>query len=94
MAIFKNFNDDELIINCKCGFDEGIHFKICDYGDETYSFLTYINGHFYKEQGSSFVQKLKKIWAIIWNKDFYYSDVVMSKEEFKQFREWINSRRI
>lgn len=26
MAVFKNFKDDELIINCECGCDEGIHF--------------------------------------------------------------------
>ena len=33
MAVFKNFKDDELIVSCKCGCDEGIHFKIHDYGD-------------------------------------------------------------
>ena len=35
MAVFKNFKDDELIVSCKCGCDEGIHFKIHDEdGDE------------------------------------------------------------
>lgn len=33
MAVFKNFKDDELIVSCKCGCDEGIHFKIHDYED-------------------------------------------------------------
>ena len=33
MAVFKNFKDDELIVNCECGCDEGIHFKIYDYKD-------------------------------------------------------------
>ena len=28
MAVFKNFKDDELIVNCECGCDEGIHFKM------------------------------------------------------------------
>ena len=27
-AVCKNFKDDELIVSCKCGCDEGIHFKI------------------------------------------------------------------
>lgn len=27
MAVFKNFKDDELIISCKCGCDEGIHLQ-------------------------------------------------------------------
>lgn len=41
MAVFKNFKDDELIVSCKCGCDEGIHFKIHDYEDGDYAFLTY-----------------------------------------------------
>lgn len=41
MAVFKNFKDDELIVNCECGCDEGIHFKIYDYKDGDYAFLTY-----------------------------------------------------
>lgn len=34
--------------------------------------------------------KLKKIWAIIRNKDFRYSEIVMSKEEFDKFRKALN----
>ena len=26
------------------------------------------------------------------NKDFYYSDVCMSKDEWQQFKEWINKK--
>ena len=44
---------------------------------------------FYTQQ-RPFFEKLKKIWAIICNKDFYYSDIVMTKEDFKEFKEWIN----
>ena len=50
MAVFKNFKDDELIVSCKCGCDEGIHFKIRDYEDGDYAFLTYTNGNFYTQQ--------------------------------------------
>nr|DAQ99722.1 MAG TPA: hypothetical protein [Caudoviricetes sp.] len=91
MAVFKNFKDDELIVSCECGCDEGIHFKIYDYKDGDYAFLTYTNGNFYTQQRRS-LKKLKKIWAIIWNKDFYYSDVVMTKDDFKEFKEWVNRK--
>lgn len=59
MAVFKNFKDDELIVNCECGCDEGIHFKIYDYKDGDYAFLTYTNGNFYTQQ-RPFFEKLKK----------------------------------
>ena len=76
MAVFKNFKDDELIVSCKCGCDEGIHFKIHDYEDGDYAFF----------------EKLKKIWAIIRNKDFYYSDIVLTKEDFKEFKKWVDRK--
>ena len=91
MAVFKNFKDDELIVSCKCGCDEGIHFKIHDYEDGDYAFLAYTNGNFYTQQ-RSFFEKLKKIWAIICNKDFYYSDIVLTKDDFKEFKEWVNRK--
>jgi hypothetical protein len=92
MAVFKNFKDDELIVSCKCGCDEGIHFKIYDYKDGDYAFLTYTNGNFYTQQRTPFFEKLKKIWAIIRNKDFYYSDIVFTKDDFNKFKEWINRK--
>ena len=91
MAVFKNFKDDELIVSCKCGCDEGIHFKIENYEDGDYAFLTFTHGNFYTQQ-RPFFEKLKKILAIIRNKDFYYSDVVMTKDDFKEFKEWINRK--
>lgn len=92
MAVFKNFTDDELIVSCKCGCDEGIRFGIRDYDDRMYAFVTYMNGKFYSEQGMPFLKKLKKIWAIITNKDFYYSDIILTKSEFGQLVEWVNRK--
>ena len=57
--------------------------------------MTYTNGNFYHAQGETmfrvFYKKLEKILAIIRNKDFYYSDIIMTKDEFNEFREYINS---
>lgn len=91
MAIFKNFKDDELIVSCKCGCDEGIHFKIANFDNNDYVFVTFTSGDFYTQQ-APFIEKLKKIWAIICNKDFYYSEITMSKNDFNEFKEWINRK--
>lgn len=57
--------------------------------------MSYTNGRFYAEQGETmwhiFCKKLKKIWAIIRNKDFYYTEMMLTKDEFDEFREYINS---
>ena len=88
MATLKSSDNKEMIITCSCGCDEGIRVKVEGFFDE-YCYQTYISGNFYKEQ-AGLLDKIKKIWAIIKNKDFYYSEIVMSKEDFEDYKKWIN----
>lgn len=89
MSTLKSNDNNEMIITCDCGCDEGIRVRI-DESFECYCYLTYISGNFYKEQ-LGLLDKLKKIWKIIRNKDFCYSDIAMSKEDFREYRNWLNS---
>ena len=63
--------------------------------DDMYCIMSYTNGKFYGEQDEKILKvlgkKLRKIWSIIINKDFYYSEVCMTKEDFKKFKAYINS---
>ena len=91
MAVLKNKDGKELYIDCCCGCDEGIRFRIDKTDDfDYYCFMTYTNGQYDGTMWDVLCKKLKKIWAIIRNKDFYYSDVIMTKDEFEEFREYIN----
>ncbi len=93
MSVLMNKDKTEVIVTCRCGCDEAIHI-IIDKDDYTYAFVSYMNGNFYKDQYGAFdilKKKFKKIWAIIKNKDYYYSDIIMNKEEFKVFKEYVNS---
>lgn len=95
MAVLKNTNGAELLVDCCCGCDEGIRFRIDKDDLDYYCFMTYTNGNFYREQGDgvfcTIYKKLKKIWAIIRNKDFYYAEVVMTKDDFNEFKEYLNN---
>ena len=95
MAVLKNKCGTELYIDCNCGCNDGIRLKIDKDDLNYYCFMTYTNGNFYSEQSETawrvFRKKLEKIWAIIRNKDYYYSDILMTKDEFDEFREYINS---
>lgn len=94
MAVMKNIDGTELMIDCKCGCDRGMRFKIDKDDPDMYCFLTYTNGSFYTEQGDSLIgnwaKKLSKIWAILRNKDYYYADIAMSQAEFETFKDYIN----
>jgi hypothetical protein len=90
MAILMSKDDEEMIVSCNCGCDEGMRIRIDkDDEDDGYAYNSYLSGKFYSEQGR-FKDKMKKIWAVIRNKDFYYNDICMSKKEFEEFKEWIN----
>ena len=95
MAVLKNKDGTELFIDCNCGCDNGIRFRIDNNDFDLYCFMSYTNGRFYTEQCEGmwrvFRKKLKKIWAIIRNRDFYYAEMFLTKDEFAEFREYINS---
>ena len=96
MAVMISEDKKKLIVTCKCGCQDAIHIKIDDEDKDSdyYVIQTYMNGNWYRDQDDRIFRiigrKLKKIWAIIRNKDYYYSDVLMSCEDFKRFKEYIN----
>ena len=95
MTVLKNKEGTDIFVDCYCCCDEGIRFRINKDSFGCYCFITYTNGHFYREQCDGVLntlhKKLKKIWAIIRNKDYYYSEVIMNRHEFNEFKECINS---
>ena len=44
-----------------------------------------------KEQ-AGFIKKLKKIWIIIRNKDFYYSEIILNKKDWEEDKKWVNEK--
>ena len=92
MAVMISKDKNDLIVTCKCGCNDGIHLHI-ENDEDDYVYQCFTNGNFYKEQDGMLdvlKNKLKKIWAIIRNKDYHYSDIMMNKEDFEQLREYIN----
>lgn len=94
--VFMSKDKSELIITCKCGCEDAVHLSIQpDSDDDSFAFLTYLKGNFYAEQGETHLRilgkKLRKIWAIIRNKDYYYSDILLSKDDFNLLVKYLNN---
>lgn len=95
MAVMRSKDGKNLVVDCNCGCGDGLRIRV-DKDDFDYYFLTtYISGNYYRDQGDKvwnvICRKMKKIWYIIRNKDFYYSDICMTKEDFKEFQAYIAS---
>ena len=101
MSILKSQDGKELLVTCSCGCDSGVSIRVeKDYWDpsrpqgDTFVYHTILSGNWYKYQYQTIRgvlwNKMKKIWAIIRSKDFYYSEILMSRKDFETFREYIN----
>lgn len=95
MAIMKSKDGKNLIVDCNCGCDEGLRIRINEFDEDTYAILTYTSGNFYKDQKLScwsiFKLKCRKIWRIIRGKDYCYSEILVSKEEYNELKDFINN---
>jgi len=90
--IFYSNNKNECVVSCHCGCGDSVQMVIEHDSTEPDS------GYFYQilmDSAWNFEQygwlwRLKKIWRILRNKDYYYSEIGMTKKEFEEFKEWIN----
>ena len=100
MAVLYDRTKQEVMITCRDGCDNGISMKFelpyaqTPLGNGDICWLSYVSGDFYRNQHGAWdiiLEKAKRIWNIIRNKDIYYSDILMTREDFEQFREFVNS---
>lgn len=96
MSVMISDDKKEMIVTCECGCHDAIHLRVDEEDKESdyYAIQTYMNGNWYRDQNDRILRcigrKLKKIWAIVRNKDFYYSELMMSCEDFQKYKEYIN----
>lgn len=93
MAVLKKDTEgNELFVDCMCGCGDSMRLSISKDEDlyGYYAIMTYMKGCKNDSVWRTFCKKLKKIWAIIRNKDYYYSDILMTKEDYEMFKEYIN----
>jgi len=90
MSVLTTSDNNQLIVTCSCGCQESLHIEITDFGDGDYCYLSYLNGNWYREQ-RGFLDKLKKIWRILTNRDYCYSEICLSKDSWEEYKRWVNS---
>lgn len=81
---------NEFVTFCKCGCGNGIVLK-ADNEDEEVS-LQIVSDNFYTMQNKgkmSIKEKIKHIWCIIKGKEYCYFDILIGKDELKEFKEFV-----
>lgn len=91
---FFTKDKQELIVTCNCGCEEAFHLKVNrDEEDDFYSVLYFMKSNFDTEYAISpwraFKIKMRKIWCILRNKDYYYSDVILTKADFAELKRYL-----
>ena len=97
MSVIKTKDGRDVQLDCRCGCCNGLRLTVDHYSDDAYAILTYTGGNFYREQDETFwaitKKKLKKIWHILTNKDYCYSEIVMYKHEYEEFVEYLQEHK-
>jgi len=100
--IYSELNTKNFIVNCHCGCQDGLEFRFEREDDSvkghedkgvTYYYISVCTSKWDAEQDHGFARfkyNLRKIWSILCGKDFYYSELVLTPEEWKQFKEKVN----
>lgn len=96
----KNMREDNTMkdtkaLFCKCGCNNGVVLKYEQEDGE--AFLSLVASKFYMEQNNfikRFVEKCRRIWAVIRNKEFYYFDIWIEKEELQEFKDFVNKMEV
>ena len=95
MPVMINREGTDAVVACSCGCDESLRIKVKPFAeeDDSYVILTYASGNFYRDQEYTVWQvirkKWKKIMCILRNKDYCYSEICMTKEDFREFKAYI-----
>ena len=97
MAVLMTNDKKEIIVTCDCGCKSAVNIQIedmADLGDDQYAFLCFMKANYYTECNNNpwraFKIKMRKIWHILRGKDYCYSDTIMTKEDFEEFKRYIN----
>lgn len=95
MSVLMNKDKTELVITCNCGCNEAAHLIIDKEDPDYYAIACFMSGNWYRDQDDTILRvigrKLKKILAVIRNKDYYYAEIIMNKDDFKQFKDYVDS---
>lgn len=90
MGVLKNAEGNKLFIDCKCGCGDSMRLVVNKYDDDEYAIMTKMENCKKDSIWWMICKKFEKIWAIIRNKDYYYNDIMMTKEDYETFKEYIN----
>ena len=92
MSIFRSKDGEELVVDCNCGCDEGLRIRVNKHSDDLFFVVTYLSGHFAFMQNETVFgvikKKLKKIWRVITNQDYCYSEICMTREDVHELSEY------
>lgn len=89
-SVLSNKEGTEFAISCDCGCKNTIRIEKNIYDEVGISFLT--DNYYNKQQTiwSIIKEKFQKIKCILTNKDFYHFEIILTKDQFHEFREYID----
>lgn len=91
--VYKTENCNSLIVNCSCRCGDGLEFTISNFNNVAEVWMTQTTYSWNTENTTfwnRFKLKLKRLWSVLCNREYYYTEIILSKDDFSTFVEYVN----
>jgi hypothetical protein len=84
--VFTNKKEDELIVTCKCGCGEGLHWQAGTWDDEGEEYyISLVESSWYDKQDSRLKSYIKRLWKALRGKEYHFTELILKKDDVEEF---------
>lgn len=91
--IMTNKEKDTIALLGSCGISEGVVLQVDSCGNDIDGYdISLVSDTYYLDhytEKNRFREKLKRIWKILRNQEYYYFDIYVSAEDIKEFKKFV-----
>jgi hypothetical protein len=89
--IYQNKNNDELIVSCDCGCGKSLLWQAKQFDDEDEGcYVSLVEHSWYAKQDSKLKSYFKRLWKALRGREYCLTELVLKKEEIKEFTLFLN----
>ena len=89
--VYQSKDHQSVFVNCSCGCGEGLEIRLNKYSQEEGDIcISMVESKWYSEQIGGWAhlkKKVKRLWRLVCNKDYYYSELILKNEQLTQLIE-------
>lgn len=93
MAVLMSEDKKDIIFTCACHCNNSCRITLDEWDGNTFAYMVYSCASHFREHNNR-RRKAKKIWQILKGEDYCYTDLILTKEDWIVFKDWVNAQEL